>query len=189
MVNTLNKPEEVEFNGKTYRLMGARKYYLSSSAKNEERRHAKGLHVAIWEFYHHQKVPTECCIHHKDGNPFNNDINNLECVNKSEHFSKHSLNNWKNPEFRKLGVISLNNIRNKASEWHKSPEGLKWHQKNKENYSKPVDMFDTNGNKLNSFASLIDASRETGISYSGIAKCAKGDLKTSGGFVWKYSKN
>lgn len=47
MVNTLNKPEEVEFNGKIYRLMGAKRYYLSTSTKNEERKHAKGLHVAI----------------------------------------------------------------------------------------------------------------------------------------------
>ena len=80
-------------------------------------------------------------------------------------------------------------MRNKASEWHKSPEGKKWHQKNKEIYSKAVDMFDINGNKLKTFVSLTDASKATEISYSGIAKCAKGKQKTSGGFVWRYSNN
>lgn len=57
MVNTINKPEEVIFNGVTYKLMGAKRYYLSQSKTNDGRKGAKGLHVAIWESYNHKNVP------------------------------------------------------------------------------------------------------------------------------------
>lgn len=69
MVNTISKPEEVVFNGVAYKLMGAKRYYLSQSRTDAGRKGAKGLHVAIWEFYNHKKVPSGYCIHHKDGNP------------------------------------------------------------------------------------------------------------------------
>lgn len=37
-------------------------------------------------------------------------------------------NNWQNKEFRENGIKQLNSIRDKAKEWHKSKDGLEWHQ-------------------------------------------------------------
>ena len=113
--------ETVIFNGVTYRLMGTGKYYLSQSTSNEGRRHAKGLHVAVWEFYSGQKVPPGYEIHHKDGNPLNNDFSNLECLPRLEH---RKLTKQKDPEKQKA---HLERIRELTKEWHRSEEGHRWH--------------------------------------------------------------
>ena len=42
------------------------------------------LHRVIWSD-HNGPIPIGSVIRHKDGNPSNNEITNLECVNKQEH--------------------------------------------------------------------------------------------------------
>ena len=49
-----------------------------------------------------------------------------------------------------------------------------------------VAQYDTNGCLIKIWECIMDASRETGIDNSSIAKCAKGKRKTAGGFVWKF---
>ncbi len=120
-------PEIIVFNGVEYRLMGGkRRYYLSQSSTNEGRRHAKGLHVAVWEFYSGQTVPPGCDIHHKDGNPFNNEYSNLECVPRSKHHSEHSAKNPYNGS--EAQREHLDSVRELAAQWHRSPEGREWHK-------------------------------------------------------------
>ena len=93
--NTLDRPKFVVFNGTSFRLMGGKKtYYLSQSNTNKGRRGAKGLHVAIYEFYSGQKVQKGFEIHHKDGNgrrstQANNDIDNLITVCQGCHLQHH----------------------------------------------------------------------------------------------------
>lgn len=186
MLDTLSKPFEVYFNGVKYCLLSQGRYYLSQSTTNAGRRNAKSLHVAIWEYYSGKKVPKGYCIHHKDGNTFNNSIDNLECVEISKHLSEHSKKNWEKKEFRERGIQQLNDIRGKASDWHKSEEGLAWHRDNKKNYSKPVAQYDLKGKLVRKYESMTLAAEETGVCYSCIAKCAKGVQKTSGGYIWKY---
>lgn len=115
-------PETIVFNGVEYRLMGSGRYYLSQSRSNEGRRRAKGLHVAVWEFYSGQTVPKGFEIHHIDGNPFNNDFSNLECVPMRDHRAMYEL---KDPEKQRK---HLEKIRPLASAWHSSPEGIEWHR-------------------------------------------------------------
>lgn len=117
----------IVFNGKTYRLMGTGKYYLSQSKSNEGRRHAKGLHVAIWEYYNGREVPKGFCIHHKDHNTFNNNISNLECVPIRQHLSEHSKYNFTNEEYKRRNAKGLDAARDKANQWHRSEEGKRWH--------------------------------------------------------------
>ena len=74
-------PERIEFNGIVYHRMGGqRRYYLSYASNPKNRKHPKGLHVAVWEFAHQTTVPPGYEINHKDGNTFNNAPNNLECL-------------------------------------------------------------------------------------------------------------
>lgn len=42
------------------------------------------LHRVIWED-NRGPIPCDCVIHHKDGNPLNNDISNLECIPEYLH--------------------------------------------------------------------------------------------------------
>lgn len=113
------KPETVRFNGRSYRRYPSspdrslRVYYSAAGGRH--------LHRAIWEF-HNGAIPKGCHIHHKDGNPLNNAIANLECLSAAEHTRGHHV-----------GVVTpaklahLGKIRPLASKWHGSAEGRKWH--------------------------------------------------------------
>ena len=125
----MNIPDTVEFNGVTYKLLSGGRYYLSQSTTNEGRRNAKSLHVAIWEYYNNRAVPSDCCIHHLDGNVFNNDISKLEWVKRKDHLSNHSKKNWQNKEFKERQLKVLKNAQELAKEWHKSDDGREWHSK------------------------------------------------------------
>lgn len=46
------------------------------------------IHRAIWIALK-GPIPEGHQIHHKDGNPVNNDINNLECLSTKAHADKH----------------------------------------------------------------------------------------------------
>jgi TPP-dependent indolepyruvate ferredoxin oxidoreductase alpha subunit len=115
--------EVVEFNGVKYKLMGTRKYYLSQSTKPKERKGAKGLHVAIWEFHNKQTVPKGYHVHHKDGNTFNNDISNLQCLSRAEHD--------KIPKKINLTKVCehLANIRPLTKAWHSTEKGKEFHKR------------------------------------------------------------
>ena len=119
----------VEFNGDTYELVG--KYYFLKSSTNKGRRNAKQLHKAVWEYYNGREVPEGYHVHHKDFNCYNNDISNLEILTVSEHLSLHGKENFKKNKEQTLK--HLEKIRDKASEWHKSEEGMEWHKEHVKN--------------------------------------------------------
>ena len=48
-----------------------------------------------------------------------------------------------------------------------------------------VQQIDLKGNVVGVFFSMREAQRITGIRESGISKCIRGELKTSGGFRWE----
>lgn len=115
--------EVIEFDGVKYRLMGTRRYYLSQSNTNKGRKSPKGLHVAIWEFHTKKEVPTGFHIHHKDGNTFNNDIENLECISREQHD--------KIPKKINMELLRehLEKIRPLTKAWHSTEEGKKFHKR------------------------------------------------------------
>lgn len=45
----------------------------------------KLLHRLIWEDFYGKPIPKGYEIHHKDGNPINNDIRNLQCCESFKH--------------------------------------------------------------------------------------------------------
>ena len=47
-------------------------------------------------------------------------------------------------------------------------------------------QFDLNNNVINSYQSISEASRKTGINKCNISACCKNRQSTAGGFVWKY---
>lgn len=120
--------DSITFNGIEYRLMGSGKYYLSQSKDYKGRKNPKGLHVAIWEFHNKKEVPNGFCVHHKDHDVFNFDIDNLECISIKQHLSYHAKKNYENEIYVSKNKAHLESIRHKASEWHKSKEGREWHK-------------------------------------------------------------
>lgn len=116
-------PTEIIWNGNTYRRYPNSKdkakvrYYVKTTGKGY-----KTLHREKWEYYNGQ-IPKGHHIHHKDGDYFNNDIENLECLSPLEHAQEHK------EEFYESRVKHMDNIRKLASEWHGSEEGLEFHKK------------------------------------------------------------
>lgn len=47
------------------------------------------LHRKVWEEYYGQKIPKGYVIHHKDENPKNNSIENLQLMTVEEHIKHH----------------------------------------------------------------------------------------------------
>lgn len=83
------------------------------------------LHRYVWEKYN-GSIPKGFHIHHIDGNFSNNDISNLECKERSTHLSDHQIH--KSERLKEIAIKTLLENSYKASEWHKSEEGRKWHR-------------------------------------------------------------
>lgn len=82
--------EHISFNGQDY-YKNTRGYWVQRKNSN------KSLHVAIWEFTN-GAVPEGYVIHHKDFNPSNNTIENLQCMTRAEHTRLHRLQ--EQPKFK-----------------------------------------------------------------------------------------
>jgi hypothetical protein len=65
-------------------------------------------------------VPAGCHIHHRDGNLHNARLANLECLPSVEHLKKVRASYP-----REIGAEA----RQRAAEWHASPEGRLWHSR------------------------------------------------------------
>ena len=118
-------PIKIEFNGVIYTRFPEAKQkchrvYYSAPRKIRP----TFLHRAIWEF-HNGQIPRGYVIHHIDGNPLNNDLENLVCLSRKHHGEEHPFSE----ERYTRQVEHLNEIRQKARDWHKSAEGQAWHKK------------------------------------------------------------
>lgn len=65
-------------------------YYKITSRKEGNK--GKLLHRLIWEDFYGKSIPNGYSIHHKDGNPLNNEIWNLQCCENSKHMRFHAIN-------------------------------------------------------------------------------------------------
>jgi len=123
------KSEIVVFKGVEFRRYpnsenwADRMYYVPNA--NHRKKGLGRLHQEIWKDAY-GAIPDGCEIHHKDKNPLNNDLDNLECLSSEEHLKLHSdlIPNWKRDWLKERMDI----IRPMASNWHSSDEGKEWHQ-------------------------------------------------------------
>lgn len=116
--------EVVEWNGRRYRR------YPESARRSDSvyfYRMGKGrtftLHRDVWEF-HNGPIPDGAHIHHRDGNPLNNDIGNLDCLSAKQHRDEHP---WDEDRKRRQSAL-LERIRPLTKEWHASAEGRAKHR-------------------------------------------------------------
>lgn len=96
-------------------------YFKANSANAKSKGLDMYLHRQLW-IDTYGSIPEGYHIHHKDENPLNNDISNLECLSPQEHSDRH-LSEKRSETARQ----NLDIARSYASEWHKSDEGRKWH--------------------------------------------------------------
>jgi endogenous inhibitor of DNA gyrase (YacG/DUF329 family) len=98
------------FNGGLYRVFPSETYYT---------RGGKKLHRDAWNMAF-GPIPDRCHIHHRDGNPANNALDNLECIDPKEHLRHHP---------NKLPRTFNATARERAAEWHRSEAGRIWHRR------------------------------------------------------------
>lgn len=96
-------------------------------------------------------------VNHKDGNKVNNCVSNIEWCTQYENMRHASKN----------GLLS-------------APSGRR-HYKNKK-----VLQINPNGEIINEYYSVKNASDETGINEGNISNCARGVVNSAGGYTWKY---
>ena len=96
-------------------------------------------------------------INHIDGNKLNNSIDNLEWCSYS-HNTKEAV---------RLGLMDYSNNTNVPK--------------------KVIQINKDTKEIIKIYNSIIEASKELKINRTGITKCCRGRLKTSGGYIWKYA--
>lgn len=122
-------PVTATFNGRTFRRRPNSRHrslrvYYSSHASN--RKPPLWLHQEVWKA-RNGPIPKGHEIHHADGDPFNNAIENLECVTRPEHRKREAAAGRYNTEAVRA---NLNRIRPLAAQWHRSAAGRAWHSQN-----------------------------------------------------------
>lgn len=110
--------QKQEFNGKIYKLYRGERYFS---------RGCKRLHVVVWSHFN-GPVPKGYHVHHKNEDPTDNRIENLELVLARQHLSEHSKQRHEDPKFRKKALKHMAKIRPLTKKWHASKEGRDWHK-------------------------------------------------------------
>lgn len=59
--------------------------------------------------------------------------------------------------------------------------------RNKLKHQKQVKQFDIEGNLIDTFESIQEASKVTKVHYTNIGRCCNNKRKTAGGYIWKYA--
>lgn len=112
--------KEQYFNGIRFTIGPGRRYFSNSAVK------PKSMHQYVWTYYN-GTIPKGYDVHHVDGDRYNNDISNLQLLERSEHKKLHGRQLTQ--EQREWKRNNLNTkARPKAIEWHKSEEGKRWHK-------------------------------------------------------------
>ena len=131
------------------------------------------IHRLVAEAFipNYNKLPQ---VNHIDGNKQNNHVTNLEWCT-----AKHNMN-----EAVRTGLFD--NCKKMQKENAVKNNLNKYHILANEVTKKKVAQYDKQNNLLNTYESISEASRKTGITITSISYSANGKRKTAGGFIWHF---
>lgn len=126
-----------------------------------------------------------------------NDFKSFLKTEKGKEFRRRSNLAKQNEEFRLNQSIKCKKANNTPEYIAKQKEIVKemWESKEyreshcgKNNHrAQRVKQFDLDGNFIQEYETITQASLDTGVSISKISAVCKGNRKTSGGYIWKYA--
>lgn len=126
------KAEVVEYNGIKFRRYPEAASWADRSYYRPHAGHIRAgmgaLHREIWKSVHGE-IPDGYHVHHKDGDPLNNDIENLECIPASKHLREHD-DSTKSESYLAQRRKFLEKAQPLSVEWHGTEEGRRWHSEN-----------------------------------------------------------
>lgn len=139
--------------------------YMRVELSNNCKRKTYSVHRLVAEqFIPNPENKSE--VNHKDFNRKNNSVDNLEWVTRQEN-SDHKING----RGEELYNTMVKNAKLAVAA-----------------HCKAVEQYDLSGNLINSFISMSEAERITGINRKSIRFCIHGKRKTAGNFIWKIKE-
>lgn len=124
------------------------------------KKYVLGVHTVV-SMFHDETWYDGCVVHHKDGNPHNNHIDNLEVMSKGKHSSMH----------------------HNDGTYHNIGQYSKKHQCGRNNpKAKAVKCIELN----QIFDTAREAEKMIGIGHALISRCCHHTRKTAGGYHWEF---
>ena len=147
--------------------------YCKVTLQKDKYKKMYSVHRLVAEAFisNYNKLPQ---INHIDGNKQNNHVANLEWCT-----AKHNMN-----EAVRTGLFD--NCKKIQKENAVKNNLNKYHILANEVTKKKIAQYDKQNNLLNTYESISEASRKTGITITNISYSANGKRKTAGGFIWHF---
>lgn len=117
------------------------------------------------------------CVNHKDENPLNNHVSNLEWVTHKENMNYGTIIERKRKS-----------MKGKFDGKNNPFYGQKHTEESKKKMGTPIIQYSKDNVFIKEFESITQASIELNISKNSICNCLKGKSKHCGGFIWCYKE-
>lgn len=137
--------------------------YLTVTLSKEGKCNSRKIHRLVAEMFisNPKKLPQ---VNHKDGNKYNNKVENLEWCSCKENI----LHAWKN------GLTTVNKNAKKIGK--------------ERNRKRKIKQYDIKDNFIKEWESAAEAGRQLNILRQTISNACRGKQKTAGGYVWRYKQ-
>jgi len=169
--------------------------YLQCCIYDENGKHIMGVHDVVAQYYCHDWFDG-CVVHHKDHNPKNNNVENLECLSRSDHTKLHVPVKYidkiivcpickKEFVWSRMAQSRFNRNRSKSGPYcsRKCSRSINEVKNGIGNNKRRVICIETS----ETFESIKQASEALGISYGQLWHCLNGDLKSAHKMHFKYA--